>query len=64
MAAECGKRNCVCMYKNLWEAAVQETFSCVRESRNAHNRYAMAVEKMAQSLDTCPGRSHVLALYC
>ena len=33
------------MYKNTWEAAVGETLSCVRESRNARDRYAVAVEK-------------------
>ena len=33
------------MYKNIWEAAVVETLSCVRESRNARDRYAVAVKK-------------------
>ena len=40
-----GKRNCACVYKNIWEVAVGETLSCVRELRNARDQYAVAVEK-------------------
>ena len=50
MAAEyeCRKKLCVRgyhVYKDILEAAVGETLSCVRESRNACDRYAVAVEK-------------------
>ena len=30
---------------DIWEAAVGETLICVREPRNAHDRYTVAVEK-------------------
>ena len=33
------------VYNDIWEAAVGETLVCVREPRNAHDRYAVAVEK-------------------
>ena len=51
------ERNCVrgyYMYKNTWEAAVGETLSCMRESRNARNRYAIAVEKDATVVGHLP----------
>ena len=42
--------NCACVDTTftkiyIWEAAVGETLSCVREPRNARDRYAVAVEK-------------------
>ena len=33
------------VYNNVWEAAAGETLLCVREPRNAHDRYAVAIEK-------------------
>ena len=33
------------VYNDIWEAAVGETMVCVRESKNAHDRYTVAVEK-------------------
>ena len=48
MAAEFRQKLCMRgyhFYNDLWEAAVGETLVCVREPRNAHNRYAVAVEK-------------------
>ena len=63
--AEC-KRNCVReydVYKNIWEAAVGEALSCVRKSRNACNRYAVAVEKNGTVVGHLPRKvSHVCAL--
>ena len=57
------KRNCPCVYKNIWEAAVGETLSCVRESRNAHDRYAVAVEKNSTVVEHLPRKdSHVCAV--
>ena len=51
------------MYKNIWEAAVGETLSCVRESRNARNRYAVAVEKNDTVIKHLPRKiSRVCAL--
>ena len=44
MAAECGKINCACVHVQNFMGSSSRC-SCVRESRNAHNRYAMAVEK-------------------
>ena len=48
MAAEYGKELCereYHVYNNVWEAVAGETLVCVREPRNAHDRYAVAVEK-------------------
>ena len=33
------------MYKNIWETAVGEMLNCVRESRNARDRYVVVIEK-------------------
>jgi hypothetical protein len=48
MATEYEKEFCVRgyhVYNDVWEAAAGETLVCVRELRNAHDRYAVAVEK-------------------
>ena len=47
MAAEFRKKLCkrgyhVYMYNDIWEAAVGEMLVCVREPRNAHDRYTVA----------------------
>ena len=45
MAAEFRKKLCVRgyhVYNDIREAAVRETLVCVREPRNAHDRYAAA----------------------
>ena len=42
MAAEFRKKLCMRgyhVYSNIWEAAVGKTLVCVREPRNAHDRY-------------------------
>ena len=48
MADECGMKMCVRgyhVYRSIWEVAVGEMLSCVRESRKAHDRYAVTVKK-------------------
>ena len=51
------------VYKNIWEAAVGETLSCVRESRNARDQYAVAVEKNGTVVGHLPRKvSRVCAL--
>ena len=57
MATECKNKLCVLgyhMYKNIWEAAFRETVSCVRKSRNARDRYAVAVEKNSTVIEHLP----------
>ena len=44
MAAEFRKKLCVCGYhvfNDIWEAAVGEMLFCMREPRNAHDRYTV-----------------------
>ena len=33
------------VYKEVWEAAVEESLVCKREPKNAFDRYAVAVKK-------------------
>ena len=67
MAAEFRKKLCVRgyhVYDEIWEAAVGEMLVCVREPRNAHDRYAVAVEKDGTVIGHLPKKvSRVCALF-
>ena len=52
------KKWCV-RVQNIWEAAVGEVLSCVREMGNARDRYAVTVENNGTSSDICPEVSRV-----
>ena len=57
MAAEYRKGLCVRgyhVYNDVWEAAAGETLVCVREPRNAYDRYAVAVEKDGRIIGHLP----------
>ena len=48
---------CVCgyhVYNDIWEAAVGEVLVCVREPRNAYDKYAVAVEKDGTTIGHLP----------
>ena len=51
------------VYNDIWEAVVGETLLCVREPRNAHDRYAVVVEKDSTVIGHLPKKaSRVCAL--
>ena len=52
------------VYREVWEAAVGETFECAVEPGNAHDKFAVAIEKDGIVIGHLPRKvSRVFALF-
>ncbi len=47
------------IYQTIWQAALGETFDCIRETQNSKDRYAVSVIKDGQVIGHLPKKNNI-----